>query len=99
PPATLSALSLTTLFRSQSAPEIREADLAPLALELALWGTAPEALSWLDPPPAAALAQARTLLQELGALDENFRITPHGREIAGLDRKSTRLNSSHVKIS
>lgn len=68
---------------AQSAPEIREADLAPLALELALWGTAPEALAWLDPPPAAALAQARALLEELGALDEDFRITPHGRRIAG----------------
>ncbi len=49
-------------------PEIAAADLAPLALELALWGS--EALSFLTPPPAPALAEARALLAALGALDE-----------------------------
>src|SRR5436305_1324706 len=59
-------------------PEIREADLAPLALELARWGSGdPNALAWLDPPPAAAYAQARALLAELGALDGTGRITAH----------------------
>jgi ATP-dependent helicase HrpB len=67
---------------SHAAPEILEADLAPLALELALWGAAPDDLAWLDKPPAAALAQARALLRELGALDEAARITAHGRELA-----------------
>jgi ATP-dependent helicase HrpB len=65
-----------------AAPEVAEADLAPLALELALWAAAPADLAWLDPPPAAALAQARSLLRELGALDEEGRVTPHGRELA-----------------
>jgi ATP-dependent helicase HrpB len=65
-------------------PEILAADLAPLALELALWGTAPADLAWLDPPPAAALAAARELLGELAALDDAGRITAHGREIAGV---------------
>ena len=64
--------------------EIVEADLAPLALELAAWGADVAALAWLDPPPAATLAQARDLLRELGALDEAGRITPHGREMATL---------------
>jgi ATP-dependent helicase HrpB len=66
-------------------PEIRSADLAPLALELALWGeTDATRLLWLDPPPAGALAQAHSLLQELDALDGEYRITEHGRRIAAL---------------
>ena len=47
-----------------------EADLAPLALALAEWGVSdPASLSWLDPPPAAAYAQAVALLTSLEALD------------------------------
>lgn len=66
-------------------PEILEADLAPLVLELALWGVSEAAtLTWLDPPPAAALAQGRELLQQLEALDDTGRITPLGREMAAL---------------
>ncbi|PKU23811.1 ATP-dependent helicase HrpB [Telmatospirillum siberiense] len=68
-----------------STPEIGEADLAPLILELTRWGTRdPSTLSWLDPPPAAAVTQARELLHRLGALDADGRITPHGREMARL---------------
>ncbi|MCR6630579.1 MAG: ATP-dependent helicase HrpB [Magnetospirillum sp.] len=63
-----------------TAPEITEADLAPLALDLAQWGIADaNSLAWLDAPPAASLAQARELLAELGALDGDGRITNHGR--------------------
>jgi ATP-dependent helicase HrpB len=69
-------------LRPQSPPEIREADLAPLALELAAWGADPLELAWLDPPPAPALAQARGLLRQLGALDEAGAITPHGQAMA-----------------
>jgi ATP-dependent helicase HrpB len=65
--------------------EITEADLAPLALELALWGSADAArLAWLDAPPVPMLAQARELLQRLGALDARGVITPAGREMAAL---------------
>ena len=65
-------------------PEIREADLAPLALELAAWGARDATrLAWLDPPPAQALSQARELLQRLGALDRGGAITAHGRAMAG----------------
>ena len=68
-----------------SAPEISQADLAPLALELARWGTRDAAaLAWLTPPPAAHLAQARDLLRRLGALDENDAITRHGTAMAAL---------------
>ena len=66
-------------------PEILEADLAPLALELSRWGVRDAAaLKWLDPPPPALLDSARGLLERLGALDAGGRITAHGREMAGL---------------
>ncbi|MHB1351425.1 MAG: ATP-dependent helicase HrpB [Desulfobulbaceae bacterium] len=66
-------------------PEILEADLAGLALHLAAWGSVdPAELSWLDPPPPAALAQARTLLVGLGALERRLRITATGRAMAAL---------------
>lgn len=66
-------------------PEILAADLAPLALDLALWGArAASDLTWLDSPPAAMLASARDLLARLEALDADGRITAHGREIAAL---------------
>ncbi|MDP2084587.1 MAG: ATP-dependent helicase C-terminal domain-containing protein, partial [Gemmobacter sp.] len=55
---------------------------AGLALELAVWGGG-EGLAFLTPPPAGALAEARTLLEGLGALDGG-RITAHGRAMAAL---------------
>ena len=64
--------------------EIEAADLAGLALELALWGTDGADLAFLTPPPAPALAEARALLCGLGALDAQGRITDHGRKIAAL---------------
>jgi ATP-dependent helicase HrpB len=66
-------------------PEILDSDLAPLALDLAEAGIGdPTELQWLDPPPAAALSQARELLNQLGALDSSGRITDHGRQMARL---------------
>ncbi len=70
---------------SFTAPEILDADLAPLALELANWGTRDaRELRWLDEPPPAMLASARDLLVRLGALDTGGRITAHGRQIASV---------------
>src|SRR5512139_3868022 len=70
---------------AQSTPEMLEADLAPLALELACWGAQdPASLSWIDPPPVATLTQARELLQRLEALDERGQATPLGRRMASL---------------
>ncbi len=63
-------------------PEIAAADLAGLALELALWGGSD--LPFLTPPPAPALAAARRLLTDLGALDAQGHITAHGRTLAAL---------------
>lgn len=65
-------------------PEIAVADLAGLALELANWGSDGTDLAFLTPPPEAALAEARTLLRDLGALDQDLRITEHGRRLAAL---------------
>ncbi|MDT8377921.1 MAG: ATP-dependent helicase HrpB [Desulfotignum sp.] len=67
-----------------SRPEILEQDLAGVALELALWGVRdPDGLKWLDPPPAPAFAQARDLLHRLECLDDQGRITAHGKAVAG----------------
>src|SRR5579864_3697965 len=68
-----------------AAPEIREADLALLLLALAASGNSdPASLAWLDPPPPAALGQARELLTRLGALDTEGRVTAEGRAMAAL---------------
>ncbi|MCB1734256.1 MAG: ATP-dependent helicase HrpB [Gammaproteobacteria bacterium] len=65
-------------------PEIAVSDLAPLTLELALWGVDdPGSLAWIDAPPIGHYAQAIHLLQELGALDRDRRITALGRKLAG----------------
>jgi len=63
-------------------PEILEAELSGLALDLAAWGAAPGDLAFLDPPPAGALAAGRALLRDLDALDAGDRITPMGRAMA-----------------
>lgn len=66
-------------------PEILEADLAGTVLDAAAWGESRiERLAWLTPPPAAHVAQARSLLELLGAVDTEGRITPHGRRLVAL---------------
>lgn len=65
-------------------PEILEADLAPLVLDVAAWGGSDASqLPWLTPPPAASLASARSLLEMLGAIDSKG-ITPLGRKLSVL---------------
>jgi ATP-dependent helicase HrpB len=66
-------------------PEILEADLTGLALELACWGVQdPGQLRWIDPPPPASFDNARALLQTLGALDAGQQVTDLGRRMAAL---------------
>ncbi len=66
-------------------PEILEADLSGLVLASALWGVGdPRDLAWIDPPPAAAVAEARERLATLQAIDGDGRPTAHGRRIAGI---------------
>jgi ATP-dependent helicase HrpB len=64
-------------------PEILDADLSGLALDLARWGAKDAAdLAFLDPPPATAFAEARALLHRLEALDAEGRLTPHGERLS-----------------
>ena len=73
----------TASLTAYATPEILAADLAGFVLDLALWGVSdPSALAFLDPPPAAALAEARSLLAALGALDSGGQVTTHGRAMA-----------------
>jgi ATP-dependent helicase HrpB len=66
-------------------PEIKSADLAPLALDFAQWGTPnSENLLFLDPPPPAHLQQGQRLLHDLGAVDKAGRMTPEGKAMADL---------------
>jgi ATP-dependent helicase HrpB len=75
----------TAALQPQARPEILEADLAPLALDLAVAGVPdPAVLRFLDPPPGPAFAEAVRLLRRLGALDEGGRPTAEGRRLAAL---------------
>jgi ATP-dependent helicase HrpB len=66
-------------------PQILEADLSALVLACAIWGVAdPRALRWIDPPPEAAVSEARARLRSLEALDAGDRPTAHGRSVAAL---------------
>jgi ATP-dependent helicase HrpB len=66
-------------------PEILSADLSLLLLDLAQWGVNdPATLAFLDPPPAPALHEAKSLLRELGALDADGRITAEGNSLRAL---------------
>jgi ATP-dependent helicase HrpB len=70
----------TGYLSERSRPEILDADLAPLALDLAAAGVGGVTeLRWLDAPPPAALSHARALLRQLGAVSSDNRITSHGR--------------------
>jgi ATP-dependent RNA helicase HrpB len=75
----------TASLAPSSAPEILAADLTGLVLDLAHWGvTEPASLAFLDPPPAAAVKEARLLLAALGAIDTDGRITAEGRQLRAL---------------
>ena len=72
-------------FDAFARPEIFDADLASLLLDLASWGARnPASLAWLDPPPGPAVAEARRLLLDLGALDSEGAITQQGRALRAL---------------
>lgn len=66
-------------------PEILEADLSSMVLDIAAWGeNHPERLQWLTPPPAASLSYACELLKLLGAIDNEGKITPHGKALSAM---------------
>ncbi|MDR3469179.1 MAG: ATP-dependent helicase HrpB [Xanthobacteraceae bacterium] len=75
----------TASLEAYTRPEILSSDLSSLLLDLASWGVAdPSQLAFLDPPPAPALSEARTLLEELDALDADGRITAEGKSLRAL---------------
>jgi ATP-dependent helicase HrpB len=75
----------TASLEAYTRPEILSADLSSFVLDLAQWGTSdPGKLAFLDLPPRAAVAEARTLLAELGAIDSDGRITDEGRNLRAL---------------
>jgi len=68
-------------LRQYDRPEILEAELSGLVLDCAAWGTPPDELAFLDAPPDGAIAAARALLSELGAMDDTGAITPLGKRM------------------
>ncbi|MCX7561109.1 ATP-dependent helicase HrpB [Sulfitobacter sp. F26204] len=62
--------------------EIEIGDLCSFALELAVWGARASDLNFVTPPHEGRLTEAQAVLQMLGALDSEGRITPHGRTLA-----------------
>ena len=89
----------TASLAAYTQPEILSADLSSLVLDLAQWGVSdPGSLAFLDPPPAPALKEAKSLLGELGALDSDGRITAEGnslRELALPPRLARMIVDSH----
>ena len=75
----------TGSLESYTRPEILSADLSSFVLDLAQWGASdPGKLAFLDPPPQAALSEAKAVLTELGAIDVQGRITEEGRRLRQL---------------
>jgi ATP-dependent helicase HrpB len=75
----------TASLAAYTQPEILSADLSSLVLDLAQWGVGdPATLAFLDPPPGPALKEANSLLRELGALDNDGRITGEGLSLRAL---------------
>lgn len=71
-------------LQAHRTPEILEADLAPLMMELAQWGVKEvNTLAWLSVPPASAVNQAQQLLTALGAISDS-KITTHGKEVVNI---------------
>ena len=77
--------------------EILHSDLSSLVLELANWGvTQVDELQWIDLPPISATEQAKTLLQQLSAINEHGKITEHGRDML---RLGTHPRLAHMMLS
>jgi ATP-dependent helicase HrpB len=75
----------TGSLEAYTRPEILSVDLSSFALDLAQWGTTDTSqLAFLDAPPQAAMNEAWILLGEIGAIDDNGRITDEGRKLRAL---------------
>ncbi len=69
------------VLATQRKPEMLQSDLSPLVLEVAAWGSDVQDMAWLTPPPQAAYQEGQRLLIQLEALDMQYRITSHGRQL------------------
>ena len=72
---------------AHATPELLQADLAPLVLQLLAWGVdEPADMAWLDPPPEAAFRQGLSVLETCGAVYRNresrYQLTPQGVRMA-----------------
>nr|WP_319385776.1 ATP-dependent helicase HrpB [uncultured Roseibium sp.] len=75
----------TAALAAAESPEILEADLTGLVLDLAAWGTLePGSLAFADPPPAAAWKEAKSLLVDLHATDAAGHLTREGKALSKL---------------
>ncbi len=84
------------LFKHASA-EILNSDLSSLVLELANWGvTQVDEMQWMDLPPISATEQAKTLLQQLNAIDDSGKINAHGRDML---RLGTHPRLAHMMLA
>lgn len=70
-------------MKESRVPEIEEADLSSMVLDIAAWGESDVFdLPWLTLPPRDKVFKARQLLRSLGAVNDKGEITPHGRKLA-----------------
>ncbi|MDH5388840.1 MAG: ATP-dependent helicase HrpB [Gammaproteobacteria bacterium] len=77
--------------------EILHSDLSSLVLELANWGvTQADEMQWMDAPPVSASNQAKTLLQQLNAIDDQGKIKAHGQDML---RLGTHPRLAHMMLS
>ena len=78
-------------------PEILISDLSPLAMELAAWGVSnPKNLPFLTQPKSSDFQTAQELLRDLGALNDNGKITALGQKIS---REPTHPRLARILIS
>lgn len=71
------------LMEDQRRPEIEEADLTSMVLDIAAFGeNNPQSLLWLTPPSSSNLLNAKELLLSLEAIEPDGSITPLGRKMA-----------------
>ena len=71
-------------FLRRLAPEIIRCDLARTVLEISHWGSSPEKLNWLTPPPASGIAAAVKTVQAMGLMDDSCRLTDAGYQAVEL---------------
>lgn len=72
-------------LQQSTKPEILRADLSSLVLDLALWGVDEfNELKFIDIPNTKIIQETKDVLKELAMLDENYKITPFGKDALSL---------------